>query len=128
MSFPLLASDHTLGQTIDFTFTQRDNAPPDNPNLSFNERFPYASPQELEFTQGAHRVLPFQPDSGQIVEVPEQRGLQLSQIQMFMDNQIHANGSRSDQVRERSEQNPADFLKSRQLAYHGSERLSTAHQ
>jgi len=107
MSFPLLTSDHPLGQTIELPFTQRDNAPFNNPNDTFNERLPYASPQQLEYAQAIYTALPLQPDLGQIVEVPEQTGLQLSEeIQMFIENQIHANGSGSDQVRERSEKTP----------------------
>jgi|SRR5712671_1334452 len=109
MSFPLLTSDHPLGQGIDFPFTQRDNVPLDNPNLSlnmFNETLPHTSQGELECAQGVYPPAPFQPDLGQIVEVPDQAGLQLSQeTQMFTENQSHANGSGSNQVRERSERN-----------------------
>ncbi|KAH9966460.1 hypothetical protein BC827DRAFT_1152922 [Russula dissimulans] len=88
MSFLSLTSGHPLGQTVDFPFSQGDNVLLNNPNLSldmFNEPLPYASPRELECMQ----------DLSQIVEVREQ--IRCQEIQMFMNNQIHANGSGSDQ-------------------------------
>jgi len=109
MSSSLLTSHHPA---INLPFTQRDNVPLNNPNDMFNERLPYASLQGLEYEQG---ICP--------VGVLEQRGPQLGQ-----ERQIHVNGSGSDQVRERSERNPTDILKSRPLAYHGSEQLPPTHR